>query len=413
MKNIKKSAIMKPTISCGGNIMEKLFGVKKALFYISFPLSFIAFILPIYASNMGASPLKVGILYSIFSLCSILIRPFVGKWIDYRGRKNGFIIGLVSYTIVIILFLVGQSYTYIFIARIIQSIASSFLWISIYTMVADISNENDRSKNIGIIDQIENKGLLLGAIIGFTILFNNFFHEPFEYIFLIYLMTSLIALYYGFRKTQETLHTENNLLIEKAKINKTFIKFLIIIGMLALVQSMLAPIYLIYLKQYITKDLALISFLYLPGATLSMFLPKRFGILSDKYGRKNILAIGILVQGMFAALIPLINNYYIYMLVYTFISIGQMLGYTAKTAVVLELTGELKRGSNYGIYHLAIGIGGIIGPLLGGYIYQHINEQLVFYLQGFVLITTAVLAYTILDRKSKSYMKDKLFVKRS
>jgi MFS family permease len=380
--------------------MEKLIGLRKAIFYISFPFSFIGFILPVYASNIGASPLEVGILYSVFALCSILIRPFIGKWIDNRGRKSGVIIGLLAYTTVITLFLTGNNYTYIFIARVLQSIASSFLWISVYAMIADISKENNISRNIGIIDQVENKGLMIGSFIGFTILFNKFFETPFKFIFSIYLITSLIALYYGFFKTQETLSKDNNLFIKKkARINNMFIKFLIIMGILALVQSMLAPIYLIYFKDHITKDLALISFLYIPGTLLSMFLPKRFGILSDKYGRKNILVIGIIVQGLFVTIIPLISNYYRFMLIFTFISIGQMLGYTAKTALVTELTEGIERGRNYGFYHLAIGLGGTIGPLLGTYIYQQIDKQLVFYLQGITLIAISIFVSVIFNKK--------------
>lgn len=381
--------------------MNRLEGLGKAIFYISFPISFIGFILPIYASNMGANPLEVGLLYSVFSLCSILIRPIVGFWIDKKGRKSGFVLGLLFYLVVTGLFLIGNGYKYILVARIMQSIATSFIWISVYTIVSDVSNDSCRSRNIGIIDQFANKGEIVGSFIGFTILFNDFLDEPFKYIFMIYFVTSLIGLYYGITKTEETLVKKEDRVEQQLSIDSQFIKFLVIMSILSLATSMLAPIYLIYLKEHITKDLALISFLFLPGAILSVFLPKKFGILSDKHGRKRILVIGVLLQAVFVVLIPLIKNYYVFMLIYTKLSLCSMLRLPAQTALVIDITGGEKRGKNYGLYSFATGLGGIIGPLLGSLIYQCIGKSIVFYVQGIVLVFEAIAINLLIKGKKE------------
>lgn len=62
--------------------------LKRSIYFISFPLSFIGFIFPIYASNLGVSTMELGYLYSMFSMVSIIIRPIVGSLIDKRGRKD-------------------------------------------------------------------------------------------------------------------------------------------------------------------------------------------------------------------------------------------------------------------------------------------------------------------------------------
>jgi len=197
--------------------MKELLGYKKSLYYISFPLSFIGFILPIYAASLGATPIEVGMLYSIFSLCSVMIRPICGTWIDKRGRKGLFVMGIIAYTIVIILFIVGNSYRFILLARIIQSIASSFIWISGLAMISDVTSNDNKSKTIGSIDQVASKGGITGSFIGFSLLFSRF-DNPFRYIFLIYLVSSLIALYYGIVKTKETLnHKVDNKCVSSEK----------------------------------------------------------------------------------------------------------------------------------------------------------------------------------------------------
>ncbi len=100
----------------------------------------------------------IGIIYSAFSLFSILIRPAVGKLIDNRGRKTGLIIGTCFYCLVNVFFLIGMDFKYLLAARICQSIAGSFYWISIDTIISDISHEGNRSENFGIIDESINKG---------------------------------------------------------------------------------------------------------------------------------------------------------------------------------------------------------------------------------------------------------------
>lgn len=179
--------------------------LKRSIYFISFPMSFIGFILPIYASSLWANVMEIGYMYSIFSIVSIIIRPMVGNLIDKRGRRIGIVIGIIFYTIVNGLFLFGTSFRSLLIARTIQSIAGSFLWISVDTFISDISDKSNRGKNFGTMDESITKGQMIGSFIGFTILFNNYSDYPFQLIFSIFLITSLISLYHGIKSVPETI----------------------------------------------------------------------------------------------------------------------------------------------------------------------------------------------------------------
>ena len=39
-------------------------------------------LLPFYAQTFGASPLTIGLLFAIFSLCQLLAAPVLGHWSD-------------------------------------------------------------------------------------------------------------------------------------------------------------------------------------------------------------------------------------------------------------------------------------------------------------------------------------------
>ncbi|MCM1989447.1 MFS transporter [Oceanirhabdus seepicola] len=376
--------------------MKKSLGINKAVYYISFPLAFIGFILPIYAASMGSSVIEVGLLYSVFSLCSILIRPLVGKLIDTKGRKCCFIIGLFCYMIVSGLFLVGNSYNYILAARVVQSIASAFLWISINTMISDVSENSDRAYNFAVVGQNSSKGSIIGSIIGFAIIFSYQGDDKFIYVFGIYFIVAILALYTGIKNCRETINdcsgeSENN----SVMINGRFIKFLVITMILSTVTSLLAPIFLLYIRDNITKSITQISYLFIPAAILSTMLPSRLAKFTDKHGKYKLMIVGIMIDAVFTLIIPVFKSFNAFMIIYTVTCIGGMLSGPAQKALVSEMTGENQRGKAYGLYSFAAGIGGIIGPLAGTAIYQYVSSDMVFYIQGAILIVCCILIGTL------------------
>ena len=359
--------------------------LRRSIYFISFPMSFIGFIFPIYASSLGANVMEIGYLFSIFSIASVIIRPLVGNLIDKRGRRIGIIIGMIFYLIVNGIFIVGDSFKHLLIARTLQSIAGSFLWISVDTMISDISNKSNRGKNFGSLNEFITKGQMVGSFVGFNILY-SFPKGPFKIIFTIFLITSLIGLYYGIKTVAETIHLKKEYEEGKIKDKKQLGRFLLIIGLITFIGSLTAPIYLLYLQDNITKDLNLIAFLFIPASILSMYLPSKFGAISDKYGREKIILVGLALIAILQIFIPLNKSFYSFMILYTIISLVSMFYSPAFSSIIMDFVGEEKRGKSYGQYSLATGIGGSIGPIVGSYIYKNLGNHIVFYIKGSLLI---------------------------
>ncbi len=370
--------------------MENLKALKKSVFYISFPISIIGFLFPVYAYSKGASVMEIGLIYSAFSLFTILMRPLVGRLIDKRGRKVGIVLGILFYAFTNILFLLDKNFKYILAARIVQSIASSFLWITVNAIISDISNENNRAENFGIINESLNKGSFLGSVIGFYILLNNIFKNSFEILFLIYLSLSLISLYYAVFKLGETVERSKTHEEEIIRNSRGFNMFLIFMVIFALISSLTNHIYLIYLRENIIDDFYLISCLFIPVAILSMFLPNKFGKISDRHNKKKIVFLGIFTTGILGFMLPLLNNYYYFMLISTLRAITGMFYGPAQSALVMDIVGDNQRGKSYGMYRFALGIGGIIGPIIGTYIYEYMGNAWIFYIQSLMFIVFCI-----------------------
>jgi DHA1 family multidrug resistance protein-like MFS transporter len=71
-----------------------------AIFVAMLGMGIISPLMAIYARDMGASGLWLGIMYSGFSLSRALMQPVCGWFSDKYSRKTLMIIGLSCYTLV-------------------------------------------------------------------------------------------------------------------------------------------------------------------------------------------------------------------------------------------------------------------------------------------------------------------------
>lgn len=386
--------------------MQELKGYKKAVYYISFPLSFIGFMLPIYALELGASAIEVGILYTVFSLSALILKPFVGRFIDRKGRKTGFIFGCIGYLTMLLLLFASNGYNYILAARIVQSIASSFAWISINAMITDVSEEDEISKNFGILDKLCNKGAIIGAVIGFALFFNQIIQL--NRIFMIYIICVFIGMYFAIKDGRETFKFVKNEAGDEKKpikdiLSKEFIKYLIIMFIICFASTMIAPIFFVYLRDQITESIVKMSYLFVPGAVLSILLPVKAGKLCDKYGKKNILALAIIGDAVFTLIIPFAKSYVSFLMVYTAITAASIIEEPTISGITSEYCSVNTRALTFSIKSFVVGIAASIGPIVGTVIYETIGMTIVFYIQGVMLLISALMIKKFIQ--SKKYVK--------
>lgn len=360
-------------------------GIRRMTFFTAFPLSFVSLMIPIYATSFGARGMEIGLLYSIFSIIAITMRPMVGRLIDNKGRKLGVFIGLSLYIMANLAFFMAKDLNWLFFARIIQSFGASFLWISIDTYIADVSDISNRSTNYATNGQIAAKGGFIGSLIGFNILFSNLSDDPFKLVFMIFSITSILAFFFGLKDIEETNHQSISSDTTRLKRYKNYKQFLGFIFVLSFITNLTAPIFLLYLQDHITNDFSMISLLYVPASILSMFLPRRFGIIADHYSREKIIFTGISLIALLQILIPFAKSYHSFMILYTIIAIVDMFYGPAFSSLIIDFVGEDKRGSSYGLYSFSSRLGAIGGPILGGFIYERIGNHLVFYMKGILL----------------------------
>lgn len=375
-------------MTIGTHSIRKTLGIPVLL--ISAGFFFIQFALPIYGKKIGANAFEIGGVISVFGLVITILRPMVGYGIDHFGRKPFLLAALAFYTLSLTTFGISSDLIDLFIAQILRGTGSALLWVTAYTIATDISPVNERGTAVGIVDESSGRGGLIGGIIGITIFSILQDRLGWQIPFHLYTASGILAIGYTWLKLPETkpASTINPHLQEV--VPAMLYKLLIIVFITSTSSSMLAPIIIIFLQDRFTSDVGMIALASIPAGIIIATLPSRLGKLSDRYGRTNLMAIGLLGSAILSLFIPTVSSLWILAILWTVESLGWAIAAPAEEAMVADLTGHLQRGKAYGFYMFAASLGAIIGPLAGGWMYEQFGQGLPFYINAGILIAAAV-----------------------
>jgi DHA1 family multidrug resistance protein-like MFS transporter len=369
----------------------------RAIFWVSFPFGILSFVLPIYGKELGATALEVGGFFSVISLVPVIVRPVLGRVLDRLGRRPFLLLGLLGYVVAIVMFCLADTVWLLTVARFVQGLGQAFLWLSAYTIVADVAIEAGRGRDFGSIDEAVNRGAIVGTTGGFFIVFSleGSFDLSWEqiwfWLFVAYTVPALLALWIGWRGVKETRPQATTRPIESRAISSQLLALMGIVFVTGASTSMVWPLLMIFLQDTLGADVEALAWAYLPAALITAFLPSRMGRIADRWGRKKPMIAGLLIGALASALIPHLRSIVPLIGLWALESLGYTASVPAERAFVADIAGEDTRGTSYGLYTFAYFLGATVGPLAGGWLYDNLGHAKPFYLNTGVLLVGALL----------------------
>jgi len=118
-------------------------------------------LLPFYAQTFGASPLTIGLLFAIFSLCQLLAAPALGDLSDRYGRRPVLVFSLAGTVVSFVMLALAHSVTMLFLARIVDGLSGGNISTA-RAYVADITTPADRARAYGLIGAAFGLGFIFG-----------------------------------------------------------------------------------------------------------------------------------------------------------------------------------------------------------------------------------------------------------
>jgi len=414
----------------------------RIVFWNSLGFFFFWFLIPYVSLQvLGVDKVVLGFAFAFQTFGGLLSSPIVGFLTDRVSKKLLVLIGSfgrgAAYTVMYIGILTISMPTFT-AGLFILGFFVGFFWSPLYALMSEKSHKSYRSSAFGKQGGMLGKGNFVGSILSFIIFGLANIFTP-EYPFIIYsplLLFTASNIYAGIifnRQVDEFLtyeiHKANNNDIDEIKDNpqesKIFsqnnekiskltsafiIGFLIlIIGLMAsnLNQTIGPPFFQAYLTDKLNiSNPVLVMLIYFPSQILSLLLSPTIGKVADRINP----IIGIALVSGFGSLITWLiinsNNGIVFMIL---LLLDSTLGWAGGLILqnVLSRVSKGHRGKIFGTSQWMGFLGAIIGPIIGGFVYQNLGAQFPFIISIFVELSLIPL-YFIAIKILKPYMAEKL-----
>lgn len=122
-------------------------------------------LLPFYATDLGATPLIVGLIISSYSAMQFLFSPVWGSLSDRHGRRPLLILGLFGSAVSYIVFGLAESIGVLLFSRVIAGIMGANIPVA-QAYIADTTTVEQRARGMGLIGAAFGLGFIFGPAIG-------------------------------------------------------------------------------------------------------------------------------------------------------------------------------------------------------------------------------------------------------
>ncbi|HEV2282159.1 MAG TPA: MFS transporter [bacterium] len=154
--------------------------------------------------------------------------------------------------------------------------------------------------------------------------------------------------------------------------------------------GVLIPIVVPYLEFFRGLDERQLLMLLLLGPGMGLALMTHAGHLGDRLGWRRTYAIALGSIAVLLLLIPFCgSSLWLLALDFAGIGVGYAFVLPAWNSILVRLLPQDVRGAGLGFAMTIEGMGGVVGPLIGGFLWQWTNQSSPFYLSGVLLLLAA------------------------
>lgn len=380
--------------------------LSKPIILTSLPFGVMGFLLTMYSKNLEMSALEITGLYSVLSFILIILRPILGKIADTYGRKPLLLFSCLVYAISHCLYSISSTMTLIYVARIFQAIAGASMTISTYAIISDTTNANTSSEAFGKISGYSSSGYFYGCMLTFFIFSTGTFMECWKILFTIFSIAALYALFNSIKKVPET-KKYNSTVKQKdtsskknkfKNLSKDTIKILFIVFIVTIGSSILNSVIMIYLIDKFSSNIMLVAIAYLPSLIAESLFSAKIGNYADKSSKKKSMILGLLTIAIISIVTPSTDSFVILCILWIISTVGGILYGVCIRSIYTNVTNDSKMGIMYSVYSIVCDFAVVIGPLIGGLIYDNVSMTSPFYVNAAILIVVClIIAVTIKD----------------
>ena len=352
-------------------------------------------LLPYIAEKYQATPAQIGILTATYSFFQLIASPIFGRLSDRYGRKKLLIISQLGSAVGYLILGLAGNLPLLFLSINIDGITGGNISIA-QAYLADVTTKANRARGMGLIGAAFGLGFIFGPAIGGA-LSKISYSTPAYFATAVSLITVLTTIFF----LKETVNEDKASHSPRTKFSLTEFKRVLSlypIGLLISVFFLLNTAFSIMQGNFALWTQKTFNFEPSQNGWLFTYV----GILAvliqmqvlprviKKFHENNILLISLLSMFIGLTLIPLSKHPNFLYVALFFIPLGNGLANPTIQALASENVPKEEYGETLGIMQSAGSMGRILGPIIGGEIFQALGKDIAFYFAGLIIFFTFV-----------------------
>ncbi|MGM0454434.1 MAG: MFS transporter [Thermodesulfobacteriota bacterium] len=380
-----------------------LFTLLSAVFIALVGIGIIAPVMPIYATELGATGFTLGLIIAGFSLSRGLLQPFVGGMADKHGRRRFLISGLIIYAIAGYTYTLATAVSHLVVIRIMHGVGSAMIIPMAMAYVGDMSPEGEEGKYMGMLNIALFSGIGGGPILG------GVFLDIWGQASAFYAMSalSLVSMLLVAGLLPES--TKSEIMADQSPMLTVFRRMLHSRRVMGMLLSRMATM-IIMIPSIAFLPLLMTNFMDATGTEIGLVVASRtlvnaglqtpFGKWADYWHKNRIIFIGSTIISVGIFLVPFAVNFLQLVVLFAIIGLGESVVWPALGALATEEGRHYGQGSMMGVFNMSMSAGLFVGAMGVGSLVDIIGLAWAFYIVAVLLFFCTVVAVYMIGGKS-------------
>ena len=361
-------------------------------------------LLPLFLSGvLGANASFIGAIEGVAESTASLLKVASGWWSDkVRKRKPLVVIGYGIATLVRPFVALAQTAGVVLAIRLADRVGKGIRTAPRDALLADSADQESRGRAFGFHASMDNAGAVVGPLIAFALI--KYFDLSLRTVFWLAAIPGALAfvvLVVAVKEVQVTARSKKDAadLSEPGTLGRNFWAYLMVVFLFTLSNS--TDAFLLLRSNQLGVAVALAPILWALLNAVKAILGTWGGAMSDRFGRKPLMISGwLLYAAIYFGFARATAAWHAWALIAGY-GVFHALTEGTEKALVSDLVPREKRGSAFGWFNLAVGIGALPASLIFGAIWDRAGSETAF-MFGATLALLAALGMTMLPTRIRT-----------
>lgn len=348
--------------------------------------------LPVYVDYIGGSESAVGLVVGVFTISAVVVRPFVGRFLDTHGRRGLLFIGLAVFVLSTAAYNWAVTVALLLAIRFIHGLGWGACTTAVGTAATDIIPKPRLAEGMGYFGLASTLAMTVAPAVGLFIVNYYTFTHLFAASVALTLVSMLLASMVKYQKITRKTGAPPGALFERAAYRPSLVVFLATMTY----GSVVTFVALHADKQGISMDQIGIFFT-IYAITLSLTRPLA-GMLVDRRGYDIAVIPGLIFITITMLVLSQATVLWMFLLAGVLYGVGFGIVHPSMQAMAVQFVPPQRRGAANGTFFSAFDLGIGAGAIIWGAVSQMLGYG-TMYMIAAVPGLLSLVAYLVMGRR--------------